>query len=502
MKDISTASTLSPPSLAPAQEGSTSSTPAAGRRLAARRRLRRATTGEGAGDRPQLPPHAQEAGNADPDGADLLPEGDEQAFSGPNDDVIIPRGSEKTDYEVELAIVIGTKTAKYVDVKDAKNYIAGYCVVTTTSPSASTRSGARLGQWTKGKSCDTFCPMGPWIVTADETGDPEQAGRSATEVNGESGARTATPPISFSGSRRSSALTWQPVHDALNPGDVIPTGLRREGVAMGFSSRRNSSGAGDVMRIGVEGLGASRTTEPRHLWQRADEGAEGSGGARRGAMSHQAPLGSQPAGTVGTGAGRAPYGGLGVQHDHQTRHVPPEVPQHFNRRRAPDGAVARRDRRRTSFTPPKKRRAEPALGSTRPRRAASPSGPCPRTRNARTRCRLALGRGLTRMRGAATVNPAAGLDAAANLYTGSTGGPPGGGRRGMVEPDRYPSREDGVAGRPGRRPAEIDIAPPSMPIRGWARSSARCFGNGGAWTSGKRKREPSLLFAGAKSRPH
>ncbi len=91
------------------------------------------------------------------------------AICGPNDDVIIPKGSQKTDYEVELGIVIGTK-ASYVAVHDAAKHIAGYCVVNDVSERE--YQIERGGQWTKGKSCDTFCPLGPWLVTADEVPDP------------------------------------------------------------------------------------------------------------------------------------------------------------------------------------------------------------------------------------------------------------------------------------------------------------------------------------------
>ena len=91
------------------------------------------------------------------------------AICGPNDDVIIPKGSQKTDYEVELGIVIGTK-ASYVAVHDAAKHIAGYCVVNDVSERE--YQIERGGQWTKGKSADTFCPIGPWLVTADEVPDP------------------------------------------------------------------------------------------------------------------------------------------------------------------------------------------------------------------------------------------------------------------------------------------------------------------------------------------
>src|SRR5690606_11336025 len=103
------------------------------------------------------------------------------AIVGPNDDLIIPRGSEKTDWEVELGIVIG-KTAEYVSEEDALDYVAGYCTVHDVSERAFQTE--RAGQWTKGKSCDTFGPTGPWLVTKDEVADPQDL-KMWLKVNGE-----------------------------------------------------------------------------------------------------------------------------------------------------------------------------------------------------------------------------------------------------------------------------------------------------------------------------
>ena len=103
------------------------------------------------------------------------------AIVGPNDNVLIPRGSEKTDWEVELGVVIG-KTAKYVSEADALDYVAGYCVSHDVSERAFQTE--RAGQWTKGKSCDTFGPIGPWLVTKDEIADPQNLGMWL-KVNGE-----------------------------------------------------------------------------------------------------------------------------------------------------------------------------------------------------------------------------------------------------------------------------------------------------------------------------
>src|SRR6202043_3523956 len=114
--------------------------------------------------------HAQEAGMPIP-GEPIFFMKATSSICGPNDDVIIPKGSQKTDYEVELGIVIGA-TARYVDIKDARNHIAGYCVVNDVSERE--YQIERGGQWTKGKSADTYCPIGPWLVTSDEVPDPQK----------------------------------------------------------------------------------------------------------------------------------------------------------------------------------------------------------------------------------------------------------------------------------------------------------------------------------------
>ena len=115
------------------------------------------------------------------------------SICGPNDDVIIPKGSQKTDYEVELGIIIGSK-ASYVAVHDAAKHIAGYCVVNDVSEREYQLD--RGGQWTKGKSCDTFCPLGPWLVTADEVPDPGKL-QLWTEVNGERRQNSNTADLIF-----------------------------------------------------------------------------------------------------------------------------------------------------------------------------------------------------------------------------------------------------------------------------------------------------------------
>jgi 2,4-diketo-3-deoxy-L-fuconate hydrolase len=168
------------------------------------------------------------------------------SICGPNDDTIIPKGSVKTDYEVELGIVIGTK-ASYVAVHDAPKHIAGYCLVNDVSEREFQIE--RGGQWTKGKSADTFCPIGPWLVTADEVPDP---GALAlwTEVNGERRQNSNTADLIFGVDH---IVSYVSHFMTLLPGDVIPTGTP-SGVGLGFKPPRFLK-AGDRVRLSVEGLG-------------------------------------------------------------------------------------------------------------------------------------------------------------------------------------------------------------------------------------------------------
>lgn len=168
------------------------------------------------------------------------------SICGPNDDVMIPKGSEKTDYEVELGIVIGTR-ASYVSVHDAPKHIAGYCVVNDVSEREFQIE--RGGQWTKGKSADTFCPLGPWLVTADEVPDPGNL-RLWTEVNGERRQDSNTSDLIFGINH---IVSYVSHFMTLMPGDVIPTGTP-SGVGLGFKPP-NFLKPGDRMRLSVEGLG-------------------------------------------------------------------------------------------------------------------------------------------------------------------------------------------------------------------------------------------------------
>ncbi|MDQ2186235.1 fumarylacetoacetate hydrolase family protein [Alcaligenaceae bacterium A4P071] len=173
------------------------------------------------------------------------------AIVGPNDDVLIPRGSEKTDWEVELAIVIG-RTAKYVSQADALDYVAGYCVANDVSERAFQIE--RQGQWTKGKSCDTFGPIGPWLVTRDEIGDPGNLDMWL-KVNGETMQQGSTRTMIFGVAHIVSYLSQ---FMSLQPGDVIATGTP-PGVGMGKKPQRFLK-PGDVVELGVAGLGAQRQT--------------------------------------------------------------------------------------------------------------------------------------------------------------------------------------------------------------------------------------------------
>ncbi|MGZ9811870.1 fumarylacetoacetate hydrolase family protein [Pseudoroseicyclus sp. H15] len=171
------------------------------------------------------------------------------AVCGPNDAVRIPRGSEKTDWEVELAVVIG-KAAKYVSEDEAMDHVAGYCVANDVSERA--YQTERSGQWTKGKSCDTFGPLGPWLVTADEVDDP-QALPLWLKVNGDAMQDGTTGTMVYGVKYLVSYLSQ---FMTLHPGDIISTGTP-PGVGMGMKPPRFLK-AGDVMDLGVEGLGTQR----------------------------------------------------------------------------------------------------------------------------------------------------------------------------------------------------------------------------------------------------
>ncbi|MDC7744168.1 fumarylacetoacetate hydrolase family protein [Rhizobium binxianense] len=171
------------------------------------------------------------------------------AIVGPNDTVRIPRGSEKTDWEVELGVVIG-KTAKYVSEADALDYVAGYCVSHDVSERAFQTE--RAGQWTKGKSCDTFGPIGPWLVTKDEIADPQNLGMWL-KVNGQTMQNGSSKTMVYGVAHIVSYLSQ---FMSLHPGDVISTGTP-PGVGMGMKPPQYLKD-GDVVELGIEGLGTQK----------------------------------------------------------------------------------------------------------------------------------------------------------------------------------------------------------------------------------------------------
>jgi 2,4-didehydro-3-deoxy-L-rhamnonate hydrolase len=168
------------------------------------------------------------------------------SLSGPNDDVMLPKGSVKGDWEVELGIVIGT-VARYVSVHDALKHVAGYCVVNDVSEREFQLE--RGGQWMKGKSADTFCPVGPWLVTADEVPEPGKLDLFC-EVNGKKMQNGTTANLIFSVAH---IVSYASHFMTLMPGDVIPTGTPA-GVGLGMKPPVFLK-AGDTMRLGITGLG-------------------------------------------------------------------------------------------------------------------------------------------------------------------------------------------------------------------------------------------------------
>lgn len=172
------------------------------------------------------------------------------AIVGPYDDVVMPRGSEQTDWEVELGVVIG-KEAKYVSKENALEYVAGYCIVNDVSER---HYQANLtGQWTKGKSCDTFGPTGPWLVTRDEVGDPQNLAMNC-DVNGKRMQTGNTKTMIFTVAEIIEHLSQL---FTLHPGDVITTGTP-PGVGLGIKPEPIFLKKGDLMDLTIEGLGHQR----------------------------------------------------------------------------------------------------------------------------------------------------------------------------------------------------------------------------------------------------
>jgi 2-keto-4-pentenoate hydratase/2-oxohepta-3-ene-1,7-dioic acid hydratase in catechol pathway len=200
--------------------------------------------------------HAAETGAAIPKHPILFFKAN-SAIVGAYDDVVMPRGSTHSDWEVELGVIIG-KTAKYVSKEDALDHVAGYCIVNDVSER---HFQANLtGQWTKGKSCDTFGPTGPWLVTRDEVADPQNLSMSL-DVNGKRMQTGSTATMIFSVAEIIEHLSGLMT---LYPGDVITTGTP-PGVALGMKPEPIFLKVGDVMDLKIDGLG--------HQKQKVDQDA-------------------------------------------------------------------------------------------------------------------------------------------------------------------------------------------------------------------------------------
>ncbi|MFN3225578.1 MAG: fumarylacetoacetate hydrolase family protein [Hyphomicrobiales bacterium] len=168
------------------------------------------------------------------------------AICGPNDDVLVPRGSDKCDWEVELGVVIG-KGGVYIDEADAMDHVAGYCVINDISER--TFQIERAGQWVKGKSADTFGPIGPWLVTRDEVEDPQNLAMWL-EVDGTRYQNGSTKTMVYGVQH---LVHYVSQFMSLQPGDVISTGTP-PGVGMGLKPQKWLNG-GETMRLGIDGLG-------------------------------------------------------------------------------------------------------------------------------------------------------------------------------------------------------------------------------------------------------
>jgi 2-keto-4-pentenoate hydratase/2-oxohepta-3-ene-1,7-dioic acid hydratase in catechol pathway len=194
--------------------------------------------------------HAKESGNPIPSEPVLFLKAS-SAISGPNDDIVIPRDSQKTDWEVELGVVIG-KRAAYVEEAEALDYVAGYCVCNDVSEREFQIE--RGGTWDKGKGCDSFGPLGPWLVTKDEVADP-QALAMWLEVNGKRFQDGSTRTMIFTVAELVSYISR---FMTLLPGDVISTGTP-PGVGLGQKPPVFLK-PGDVVRLGIGGLGEQHQT--------------------------------------------------------------------------------------------------------------------------------------------------------------------------------------------------------------------------------------------------
>jgi 2-keto-4-pentenoate hydratase/2-oxohepta-3-ene-1,7-dioic acid hydratase in catechol pathway len=200
--------------------------------------------------------HAAESGMAVPTEPVLFMKAT-SSICGPNDDVVMPKGSQKTDWEVELGVVIGTQ-AEYVNENDALNHVAGYCVINDISERHFQLEGT--GQWVKGKSANTFGPIGPWLVTADEVRNP-QALRLWLEVDGHRYQEGSTATMVFGVAY---LVSYVSRFMSLQPGDIISTGTP-PGVGLGQNPPTYLR-SGNEMRLGIDGLGEQRQKVVAFQW--------------------------------------------------------------------------------------------------------------------------------------------------------------------------------------------------------------------------------------------
>ena len=194
--------------------------------------------------------HAKESGNPIPEHPVLFFKSP-TCIVGPNDNTVIPRDSTQMDYEVELGFVMG-RTARYVDVKDASRYIAGYCLINDVSE-RDFQIKKSASQWNKGKGCDTFGPIGPWLVTTDEMKDPNNLDMWL-DVNGERRQTGNTRTMIFNCGQLVADISK---YMTLLPGDVVTTGTP-PGVALGMKPTPGWLKAGDVVTLGITGLGEQK----------------------------------------------------------------------------------------------------------------------------------------------------------------------------------------------------------------------------------------------------
>jgi 2-keto-4-pentenoate hydratase/2-oxohepta-3-ene-1,7-dioic acid hydratase in catechol pathway len=193
--------------------------------------------------------HAAEAGMPCPKEPIIFFKAD-TSLSGPNDKVMLPKGSKKSDWEVELGFVIGKK-ARYVSKKDALKYVAGYCLINDISEREYQLE--RGGTWDKGKGCDTFGPVGPWLVTTDEIKDPQKLDMWL-DLNGKRFQTGNTKTMIFD---VATIVSYVSEFMTLMPGDIITTGTP-PGVGMGVKPKPRYLKEGDVMTLGIQGLGEQR----------------------------------------------------------------------------------------------------------------------------------------------------------------------------------------------------------------------------------------------------